>query len=277
MRYAVILFAATMLPPALLAAAASSPAAAMDLSLATNFTVDAKTTIPGAVLLPGQYTISVIEHLTDRVILQVSDKNGKVQSTFLGLTNSSLTSAGQGPVIWAGKLAALRGFTFPGASPVEFVYPKTQAVAIAKGNLDKVLAIDPASDNLSITHDKLSTQDMQIVTLWTLKSTRVGPDSEPAIEATRYQVPSLPAPATAAPSLVANAAPAPVRPASTRQEISAKSGDPSSPQAPLVSRKHVIAVLPHTASNFPLLLLCSVLSLFGAATFRTRRLYSDVR
>ena len=220
MRYAVILLAATMLPPVYSAAAATPSASMMDVSLATNFTVDAKTTIPGAVLPPGLYTISVIEHLTDRVILQVSDKNGKIQSTFLGLTNSSLTSAGQGPVPWGGKLTALRGFTFPGASPVEFVYPKAQAVAIAKGNSDKVLAIDPASDNLSITHDKLSTQDMQIVTLWTLKSTRVGPDSEPAIEAARYQVPPAPTPATAAPPLVASLAPTPGRPAAMRREVS---------------------------------------------------------
>ena len=270
MRFAVTLFAALTLPVACLAAPFTPPSAP-----ATDFRVEAKTTIPGAVLAPGQYTINVIEHLNNRVILQVSDKKGKVRSTFLGLENESLPEPAEGPVFWGGKLLALRGFAFPGALPVEFVYPKAEAVAIAQGNTDKVLAIDPASDNLSFIHDRLSTQDMQIVTLWTLKSTRVGPGSQPAIEASRYQAPVAPAASAASPAQVASASPTLGRPSSPRHDALSEPVDSASAQEQAVLRKPRIAALPHTASYFPLLLLCSILCLLGAAILGTLRRYAD--
>ena len=272
MRYAAFLLAVTLMPTALFAARAvpiTDPG--VDVPLATNFSVDAKTTIPGATIAPGQYTISVVEHLTDRVILRVADKDGKVKSMFLGLTTTALPSnGGSGPILWTGKgEEALRGFTFPGAPPVEFVYPKAQAVTIAKDNSDKVLAIDPASDNLSVTHDNLSKQDMQIVTLWTLRSTRVGPDAQPAIEAARYQVPATPAPAAAPPVDVARATPPP------RPGAAPRTFTPKPAQAAPVTRRHAIAALPHTASNLPAMLLAAVLALLGSAALRLRRLYAN--
>ena len=269
MRYAALILAVTLTPTALFAARAVPTAdPSVDVPLATSFSVDAKTAIPGATIAPGQYTISVVEHLTDRVILRVADKDGKVKSMFLGLTTTALKStASSGPILWTGSgESSLRGFAFPGTPPVEFVYPKTQAVAIAKTNSDKVLAIDPASDNLSVSHDNLSKQDMQIVTLWTLRSTRVGPDAQPAIEAAKYQVPATAAP-SAAPVEVAAATP-PSRPGAAPRSV-----NPKPEQAAPAPRKHAIAALPHTASNLPALLLAAVLALLGAAALRLGRLH----
>ncbi len=284
-------FLVLALAPGTLLAAKPSPSPlageSPNISLSASFTVDSKTLIPGKTLSPGDYTISVVDHLTDRVILRVTDKKGNVESTFLGLTSLGLPIASSaGPVRWTGQGSpALRGFRFPGAPPVEFVYPKAQAVTIAKGNSDKVLAIDPASDNLSIKHDKLSNQDMEIVTLWTLKSTRVGPSSQPAIEAAKYQpIPSpvpTPTPAPAQPTYVAKAD-APVRPASrSSSEVASRPGTQASEPTPVpatrkqsATRKPDIAVLPHTASSLPLVLLASVLALLGAYALKLRRLYT---
>ena len=72
-------------------------------------------------------------------------------------------------------------------SMVEFVYPKADAVAIAKSNQSKVPAIDPASEG-KVADKNLSQDDMEVVTLWLLSSTTVGPnDSAPAIKAEKYQ------------------------------------------------------------------------------------------
>jgi hypothetical protein len=265
MRRAALIIALTLMPPVLHAATTGlTSSQGVDAPLALNFSVDAKTIIPGATIASGEYTISIVEHLTDRVILRVTDKDGKVKSMFLGLTTTALPANGHsGPILWTGKgESALRGFMFPSAPPVEFVYPKAQAVAIAKNNSDKVLAIDPASDNLAVIHDKLSTQDMQIVTLWTLQSSRVGPDSQPAIEAARYQVP-----AAAAPVEVASATPA----APLRSKPTPKVAAATSEQSAPVARQHAIAVLPHTASELPAMLLAAALALLGSAVLKLRR------
>ena len=92
-------------------------------------------------------------------------------------------------------------------------------------------AIDPASEGRPAELSGLSKDDMEIVSLWLLSATRVGPnDNAPTIKAEKYQQ-------------VATARP--VHP--------------------------VINQLPHTASELPLLLLTGLLSLSGAAALWSRR------
>jgi hypothetical protein len=70
---------------------------------------------------------------------------------------------------------------------LEFVYPKADAVAIAKSNHAKVPAIDPVSEGRPPTIKGLSKSDLELVTLWLLSSTHVGPeDSSGGIQAERY-------------------------------------------------------------------------------------------
>ncbi len=40
-------------------------------------------------LSPGTYSISVLDYLDDRSVLQVKDASGKVYSTFIGIQRSS--------------------------------------------------------------------------------------------------------------------------------------------------------------------------------------------
>ena len=230
MRLKSALLTATLLvfPGSLVAAAADS--------LSGSFTVSQQTMIPGSTLQPGTYSIRVLDHLQDRYIVRVDGSGGSTHSTFIGVQDPQLKSvASTGAVPWGSAPegnSALRGYSFGLSSPsLEFVYPKADAVALAKLNDSKVPAIDPASEGRPAELSGLSKDDMEIVSLWLLSATRVGPnDNAPAIKAEKYQQ-------------VATARP--VRP--------------------------VINQLPHTASELPLLLLTGLLSFAGAGALWSRR------
>lgn len=208
--------------------------AADDLS--ARFTVSQQTMIPGSTLQPGTYSIRVLDHLQDRYIVRVDGTSGSTHSTFIGVQDPQLKSvASTGVVPWNSApegSSAIRGYSFGISAPsLEFVYPKADAVALAKLNDSKVPAIDPASEGRPAELSGLSKDDMEIVSLWMLSATRVGPnDNAPSIKAEKYQQ-------------VASVRP--VRP--------------------------VINQLPHTASELPLLLLTGLLSLTGAGALWSRR------
>jgi hypothetical protein len=268
MRLSFILCGATIFlgsATALTATAAPVPFSdPITVPLVSNFSVSSPTQIPGEKLQPGDYSITVVDHLSDRIVLRIDGPEGKVHDTFLGVPNASLRSGGSpGPISWnAGSDhdGALRGFVFPGGGAVEFVYPKDEAVAIAKKNSGKVLAIDPASEGLAVRDKTLSQEDMAMVTLWTLTPTTVGPNdaAQPAIQAARYLPP---------------------QPAQPAQEVAQNEPPPPLPapvqHAANVTRKPVVAKLPHTASNLPFIFVAGLFSLFSAALLSLGRRAND--
>jgi len=168
--------------PAFRASAAEVPA--------SNITLSTRSEVPGMTLQAGSYSIRVIGKLSDRVILKVDAGSGKTSVDFIGIPNRAIKGS-PGIIYWNQAIEGttyLRGWVPPGSSSmIEFVYPKDEAVSIAKVNQAKVPAIDPASEGRNVD-PTLSTEDMRLVTLWLLSSTRVGPsDSEPSIKAERYQ------------------------------------------------------------------------------------------
>lgn len=249
--------------------------------LAASFSVTSPTSVPGKVLKPGSYTIRVVDHLSDRIVLRIEDPEGKPSTTFLGLPSSGLVSSSTGPVSWPSSpkgSTALRGFAFAGGNAVEFVYPKDEAVAIAKVNTSKVAAIDPPSDNLPARKD-LSREDMQMVTLWSLSSTRVGPnDAGPAIQAEHYKAPeSVVAQSAAAPASSYTASSQPTPRAAATPRPRAVRPTPAPQQVATLHRPAVVSSLPHTASTLPTLLLLTLMSLAGAAALRFTRLFRAAR
>jgi hypothetical protein len=175
----------------LLVGSTSLRAAAPASDAASSFSVSEKTAVPGLTLQPGSYSIRMVDQMADRVIVRVDSASGGAHSTFIGLRDPALPKSGStGQISW-GKAPdgqkALRGFTFPGGTTVDFVYPKAEAVSLAKLNSSKVPAIDPASEG-KVEAKNLSKDDMEVVTLWMLSSTQVGPnDDAPAIKAERFQ------------------------------------------------------------------------------------------
>ena len=256
-----------------------------------QFQVAQKTEVPNTTLQPGSYSIRIVDHLRDRVILQVSGKSNHVEATFIAIPASTMANAPAGPILYGaspkGK-SALKGFAFPGGLALEFVYPKNDAVSIAKANGTRVMAIDPASEG-RVPSPKLSQNDMQMITLWMLEPSRVGPnDPTPTIAAAKYQAPpekasepvqtaqATPAPAAAPsqsyPAAQSNPSPAP-RPVRRSQPAQLAQNDtPPPPPARSHTRPAGVTALPHTASDLPLFSLAALLSLLTASMLTVRRL-----
>lgn len=245
-----------------------------------TFTVTQQTKVPGETLKPGEYTIRVVDHLSDRLIVRVDSANGKTHSTFLGLQDPSISRpASPGAVTWenaAQKTTYLKGFYFPNTnSVVEFVYPKAEAVAIAKSNQSKVPAIDPASEG-KVADKSLSKDDMEVVTLWLLSATTVGPnDTVPAIKAEKYQQVAANEPAPQpADQLQQSRQVAPVSSTTSTSASPSPASSASAAPAPVRQprpRKPVVAALPHTGSSMPLVFLAGLLAFFAAMATRLVR------
>jgi hypothetical protein len=155
-----------------------------------SFSVSQLTAIPGKTLPPGTYTIHVVDHLADRYVLRVEGNGGQVDTQFLGIPDPHLGSGTKGMVAWktsANGAAYLRGWHFRSMrTGLEFAYPKADAVAVAKANDAQVPAIDPASQGMP-ADGGLSRNQMQIISLWLLTPTKVGPDAPAGIAAKHYQ------------------------------------------------------------------------------------------
>ncbi len=211
------------------------------------FNVPDSIQVPGKTLSAGDYTIRIVDHLSDRMIIRV-ERKGKPQATFLALPKSTLNSTtGQGPIRLNGaSKTAMRGFVFPDGTVAEFVYPKAEAVGLAKANSTTIPAVDPASEGRPDTRN-LSQDDMQMVTLWMLSPTLVKPgESGPGIAAAKYKEP------------------APVEVASAQT--------PPAPVRVKPRPKPVMAALPHTAGEMPVVELAGLVSLCAAGWLTRRRL-----
>ncbi len=228
-----------------------------------------KTEAPGVSLSAGSYTIRVADHLNDRIIVQLQKSGSQNIATLLAYPNSALAGSGAGPVLFGTGLNSkptLRGFAFANGPVVEFVYPKGDAVTLAKANGVKVMAVDPASEGRPKL-PQLTQTDMNEVTLWMLTPTPVQPGAPAGIQAARYQAPTSAGAVSgttetaAAPQPYQNASPAAAAPAVPVQVASN-------------ARPHIrpaVKQLPHTASNLPMIALTGLLSLGLAGGLSIKR------
>jgi len=168
-----------------------SPQLAAAAPHSSQFIAPEPTNIPGLTLHPGSYSIEAVGQLSGRYVVRVDGPKVGLHYSFLALPNPEIPKpARPGLVVWdsaAGGKQYLRGWYFAGApSVLEFVYPKAEAVAIAKSNQTTVPAIDPASEGRPVAIKGLSKTDLQLVTLWLLSPTQVGPGDSAGIKAERY-------------------------------------------------------------------------------------------
>ena len=179
----------------------------------------------------------------------------------------------EGPIFWSHApkgQAAVRGFSFSNGNTLEFVYPKLEAVTLAKLNIDTVPAIDPESEGRKPDQScprktvKWSPSGCFLRRALAPRTThlllRPNATWHLSIRRIRRKPP--------APVQVASAAPAPVvQPRRVRSApVQIAKAEPA--EAPRVHTP--VRKLPQTASNLPLLLLLCVLSLFTAAALRFR-------
>ena len=237
---------------------------------ASQFQISEKTQVPGHTLKPGNYTITVVDRLSDRMVLRITSPNGKEESTFLAVpaTAAFPAQSSSGPInmrTTSNHGAALRGFVFADGTRAEFVYIKAEAVPLAKANDTTLVAIDPASEGRP-DKSNLSPTDRKLVSLWMLTPTVVG--NTPGMQAQRYQEASSSTPATASATQDHSQPSQPAPP--TVVARNSPSPAPPTPTAPHRVAKPV-AVLPHTASSQPLILLIGMLSLPAAVLVGRRR------
>ena len=265
-------------------AATGSPSAQLQIAQTTQ--------APGTILAHGSYTIRVADRLQDRIIVQIQKSGSDTFTSLLAYPNPTLRGGSfTGPITYLTGLKGrptLRGYAFAGGPVVEFVYPKADAVELAKANNSRVMAVDPASEG-RVSLPNLTQTDMSEVTLWMLTPTPVDPTTaKPGIQAARYQAP--PATDAAAPTQTASATPASAPPAYTAPAQSASTTPAATAPVPrqrvkpatsapvqVASNTHAprlrpdVKQLPHTASEQPLILMMGLLSLSGAAALGLRR------
>src|SRR5438034_3121164 len=136
---------------ALFGAILAPSAKADDWNRKTVITFSGPVEIPGVhltgwgVLPAGTYVFKILDSQSDRHIVQVFSKDEKtVYATILAIPNYRLKATDKTVVTFrerpAGQPEALRAWFYPGRNwGEEFVYPKAQAIALAKESNTPVL------------------------------------------------------------------------------------------------------------------------------------------
>lgn len=132
---------------ALAAVLAIAPTARADeYNKLTYLTFSGPVQIPGATLAAGTYMFKLADTMADRHIVQVFDKDGgKLYATLLAVPDYRIDAPDKNVVMFAERPAgtpqAVRAWWYPGdTTGEEFVYPRTQAMKLARANHEPVLS-----------------------------------------------------------------------------------------------------------------------------------------
>lgn len=124
----------------------------------TILTFSGPVQIPGATLAEGTYVFKLADLQGNRHVVQVFDKDEKkIYGTILAIPDQKLEPSDKPVVLFAerpaGSPQAIRAWFYPGETiGNEFVYPKSQAMRIAKETHQSVLAMD--EDTKSTTDEE---------------------------------------------------------------------------------------------------------------------------
>lgn len=261
----------------------------------TILTFSGPVQIPGATLAPGTYVFKLADLASNRHVVQVFDKDEKkIYATILAIPDQKLEPSDEPVVLFAerpaGTAQAVKAWFYPGETiGNEFVYPKDQAMKIAKASHTSVLSMEetPATTteeerresmkSASVTRiDESGAAAKQTTTAAPATSTSTSTSTTTTAGATT----------TTAPRAAAAPAPAPVTSPEVTPEpqaTTAPSADArlknSSGNVPVAAAEQPVgtsgqadrrARLPRTASNMALFELFSALTIAGG--FGIRRL-----
>jgi hypothetical protein len=129
--------------------ALAAPAAHADeANKLTYLTFSGPVQIPGATLAAGTYMFKLADSQSNRHIVQVFDKDGsKLYATLLAIPDKRMDPPDKNIVLFgerpAGSPQAIKAWWYPGDSyGDEFVYPRSQALKIAKNVHQPVLSME---------------------------------------------------------------------------------------------------------------------------------------
>jgi hypothetical protein len=235
----------------------------------TILTFSGPVQIPGATLPAGSYVFKLADIPGNRHVVQVFDKDEKkLYTTMLAIPNERLEPTDNPVVLFSerasGSPQAIKVWFYPGNRVGnEFVYPKTQAMRIAKETHQSVLSTNDDSTSTG-TAGEIPT------TMTSAELGRFDENGNWQRDNKTVAVNGNAANATAAQSQTASAAPAPAPMARaqeapmTRADNNARPAGTSGARAPRKS-------LPRTASSLALFELISGLSLAGGIALRQLR------
>jgi hypothetical protein len=209
----------------------------------TYVTFSGPVSVPGTTLPAGTYTFRLADSPADRHIVQIFDKEqSKLFATLLAVAAERDQVEGEPLVTFretpSNRPPALRYWYYAGdKSGNEFVYPKSQAMTIARASGEEVMAID--TDSADIEEMKKGTP------------ARVSANAEP--QSSTATPPPTTEPATPAPAPQPMTTPPPMA---------------SAPEQPAPT---TASELPRTASELPAVALIAVFALAGAFALRAAR------
>jgi len=262
----------------------------------TILTFSGPVQIPGATLPAGTYVFKLADLQSNRHVVQVFDKDEKkIYGTILAIPDQKLDPSDKPVVMFAERPAgtpqAVKAWFYPGETiGNEFVYPKDQAVKIARATHQSVLSMDetPATSTDEERRDAMKSAKVSRVDESGTTTDQSAQAQPPATPQTTTAGEPAPAATTAAPTTaeVANP-PAATTTASadarlknssgnvpTAQTSTAQTRTTTAQQAPVGTSGQAAAPrrsLPRTASNLALFELFSIVTIaggFGVRRFR---------
>lgn len=220
----------------------------------TYFTFSGPVQVPGVVLPAGTYMFKLADPESGRRAIQIWDQEGKkLFTTLLTFTDQRMEVPKEPMVLFneqpSGEPAAVRSWFYEGErTGYEFVYPKDQAMKIARATHGLVLATDERRADIAALHAaKVSRID----------ESGQAKDSSAAI--------AQPTDATSSTTAVAATSGT-----TTAQEAAPTASRPAE-QRPVETTARNNAQLPRTASSLPLLSLLSGACMIAALSARGLR------
>jgi len=210
----------------------------------TFLTFSGPVQVPGVTLPAGTYTFKLADLMGNRHVVQIFDKDEKkIYTTILAIPDQRLEPSAKPVVLFserpAGTPQAIKAWFYPGETiGNEFVYPKSQAIRIAKATHQSVLS---AADDTTTTADAMKSAEVG----------RVDENGQISNSSGAAAATTSPRPAPANTAGTAGAAPAPR--ATTARATTARTE------------------LPRTASNLPILALLSGFAIAAGLVARRAR------
>lgn len=256
-----------------------------DWNKRTYLTFSGPVQIPGATLPAGTYTFEIANPDTMRHVIRVSQKDtNKPIGLFMTIPMDRLDPPNDNLIMFserpAGTPQAIQVWFYPGDRiGEEFVYPKSQAVAIAKANRETVLATNDENNRNASESDRIAA----------MKGASIGRVDENGQMKSDESKPTTTADEKNRPSTATSAAPANTvdgsrssRAATTTAGQTAKAdthrntavGTSGQNETTQNGRRRQ---LPRTASNLVAFELLSGLAFAGALAAHKLRRYADVR
>ena len=293
--------AATACAALLLTSAAATAQTTQDRL--TNVTFSGPVSIPGKTLPAGTYVFKLADSPADRHIVQVFDKDQTQLFATLLAIPADRTEADGDPVITFKETAsdrppAVRYWYYAGErAGNEFVYPKSQAMMIARATGEPVMSVDTDSTSIddwkagktsrvtgnaepqsSTTASTTSTSTTTSTDTTTTSAQPTAPVTSGSATTSTTPQPSTTAPTTTSSDQTTTRPSAPVTPqptttADTTPQPTATQATTSQPALDTVgtSGRSETPALPRTASELPAVGLIGVFALAGALLLRVAR------